>query len=87
MTNCVGKYVATMYGIATMYGTYLPVSKQTCSSLSPPPTHTLHEDIDECERFSPCDQICTNRDGYFKCQCEAGFQLDNETMTTCEGAK
>ena len=43
-----------------------------------------YKDIDECERFSPCNQICTNTDGSFECSCNAGFQLQN-AMQTCEG--
>ena len=43
-----------------------------------------YKDIDECQRFSPCDQICTNTDGSFECSCKIGFQLQNATQV-CEG--
>ena len=45
----------------------------------------LHKkDIDECERFSPCDQVCTNSEGSFECSCNDGFRLQNNSHT-CEG--
>lgn len=43
-----------------------------------------HADINECDRFSPCDQVCTNTDGSFVCSCNSGYQLENVTQT-CEG--
>ena len=40
-------------------------------------------DIDECVRFSPCDQICSNSMGSYECSCEGGYEL--EDMRTCQG--
>ena len=31
-----------------------------------------------------CDQICTNTDGSFVCECNTGYQLDDDLMT-CSG--
>ena len=41
-------------------------------------------DIDECDRFSPCDQNCNNTEGSFECSCNDGFQLQDSALT-CEG--
>ena len=42
------------------------------------------KDINECQNFSPCDQICINTEGSFQCRCNDGFQLQNATQT-CQG--
>jgi len=34
-------------------------------------------DIDEC-RYSRCDQICTNLEGSYKCDCRDGYYLDRD---------
>ena len=37
---------------------------------------SLHKDIDECDAnggVGPCNQMCTNIDGSFKCSCLSGF--------------
>ena len=31
-----------------------------------------------------CDQICTNTDGSFVCECNTGYQLDDD-LITCSG--
>ena len=41
-------------------------------------------DIDECSMFSPCEQVCSNTVGSFKCLCRPGFVLQNDN-TLCEG--
>jgi hypothetical protein len=43
-----------------------------------------YKDIDECNRFNPCDQVCTNTEGSFMCSCMDGFQLQDSTQM-CEG--
>ena len=40
-------------------------------------------DIDECALFGPCDQTCTNTEGFFSCGCEEGYTL--ESTTQCVG--
>ena len=42
------------------------------------------KDIDECDRFNPCDQNCTNTVGSFMCSCQTGYELHDDT-TTCTG--
>jgi hypothetical protein len=42
-------------------------------------------DINECSAdLNRCQQICENMEGSFRCQCDAGFQL-NSDQTTCAG--
>ena len=40
-------------------------------------------DIDECQDPDVCSQLCVNLEGSYKCECEAGFQLDPLT-TACK---
>ena len=41
-------------------------------------------DINECEGYSGCHQVCNNTEGSYYCSCNTGFVLvvDNRT---CEG--
>lgn len=39
---------------------------------------TICTDIDECEGMAHCDHICHNTFGSFFCECEEGFQLEDE---------
>ena len=41
-------------------------------------------DINECENNGNCEQICTNTFGSFVCECNPGYQLNNDFMT-CSG--
>ena len=41
-------------------------------------------DINECDRYSPCDQVCINNEGSFMCSCQSGYELD-EDMQNCIG--
>jgi len=42
-------------------------------------------DINECDdNNGGCEQICTNTDGSFQCDCRSGFTLNNDGMT-CDG--
>ena len=44
------------------------------------------KDIDECDHFSPCDQICSNTEGSFNCSCNEGYELSADTLTSsCQG--
>ena len=47
----------------------------------------MSSDIDECNspkpELTPCDQICENINGSYKCSCEKGFNLVNGSR--CEG--
>lgn len=45
---------------------------------------SFNKDVDECDRFLPCDQLCTNSDGSFQCSCHTGYRMDNSSQT-CEG--
>ena len=47
-------------------------------------TYNTIVDIDECDRFSPCDQVCINSVGSFMCSCESGYELE-EDMRICTG--
>ena len=39
-------------------------------------------DIDECQQgISGCSQVCTNTIGSYKCSCNAGYQLTNDSHT------
>ena len=46
--------------------------------------HTI--DINEClsSSLNPCDQICENTVGSFKCKCKPGFMLDYDGKS-CTG--
>jgi len=37
------------------------------------------EDVDECEEYGACSQICTNTKGSFKCSCHEGYLLNNRS--------
>ena len=47
-------------------------------------TYNTFVDIDECDRFSPCDQVCINTVGSFMCSCESGYELE-ENKRACTG--
>lgn len=36
-----------------------------------------HPDVNECQESDPCNQICFNTIGSYRCACEPGFQLRN----------
>ena len=43
-------------------------------------------DIDECEAgTSDCQQICINTPGRFRCECTAGYVLDDDRRTCLDG--
>ena len=44
----------------------------------------MHTDIDECATSSPCEQICTNTIGSFRCSCRDGFDEDVDGIS-CNG--
>ena len=47
--------------------------------------YVLFVDIDECENgTSDCEQLCTNADGSYLCQCGSGFVL-NPDGKRCNG--
>ena len=37
--------------------------------------NTTFVDINECEGYNDCHQICTNTNGSYYCSCDAGFSL------------
>ena len=41
-------------------------------------------DINECENNSTCDHRCINTIGSFICECNSGYQLNDDLMT-CSG--
>ena len=42
-------------------------------------------DLDEClEDNSDCDHVCINEDGSYHCECNDGFQLDDDNRG-CSG--
>ena len=42
-------------------------------------------DVNECrESTTPCDQLCENTEGSYKCACQPGFKLDPDGVT-CVG--
>ena len=39
-------------------------------------------DTDECQQgISGCSQVCTNTIGSYKCSCNAGYRLSNDSHT------
>lgn len=40
-------------------------------------------DVDECEK-KPCDNICTNTVGSYKCECNEGFVM-KDGQEKCKG--
>ena len=43
-----------------------------------------HTDINECEGYNDCHQMCTNTAGSYYCSCNAGFVLAVDERT-CGG--
>ena len=41
-------------------------------------------DINECNNNSTCDHRCINTIGSFNCECNSGYQLNDDLMT-CSG--
>ena len=41
-------------------------------------------DINECEGYNDCHQICTNTEGSYYCSCDTGFVLTADNRT-CQG--
>ena len=42
-------------------------------------------DIDECEAgLHECQQLCVNTVGGFRCECNSGYELDDDG-STCSG--
>ena len=37
-------------------------------------------DINECEKYRPCHQVCRDVDGSFSCSCHDGFHLDDDDV-------
>ncbi|KAJ3663672.1 hypothetical protein Zmor_007903 [Zophobas morio] len=59
-------------------GTCSPTERCIC-----PPGYTgkqCETDVDECKQ-KPCDHICYNTPGSFKCQCKEDFQLQDDGQT------
>ena len=46
--------------------------------------HNFLTDINECNNNSTCDHRCTNTIGSFICECNPGYQLNDDLMT-CSG--
>lgn len=69
-TTCIGTEIVVVFSSNIVY--MLTVSS--------------YKDINECSRFKPCDQVCTNTEGSFICSCNSGFQLQNATQL-CEGIR
>uniref|UniRef100_A0A0B6XY64 VWFA domain-containing protein n=1 Tax=Arion vulgaris TaxID=1028688 RepID=A0A0B6XY64_9EUPU len=41
------------------------------------------QDIDECDRFRPCDHNCRNIEGSYVCSCREGFSISLENSNRC----
>ena len=47
----------------------------------------LSLDIDECSASrSPCEQVCVNEPGSYRCSCRHGFAVMTSDPRRCEGA-
>ena len=46
--------------------------------------HNFLTDINECNNNSTCDHRCINTIGSFICECDSGYQLNDDLMT-CSG--
>ena len=44
----------------------------------------MHIDINECDGINDCQQICTNTEGSFTCNCTDGFSLAQDERN-CTG--
>lgn len=42
-------------------------------------------DINECNGYNECHQLCNNTDGSYTCSCQNGFTLNTTDNATCEG--
>ena len=45
------------------------------------------EDADECAVEGSCDQLCTNTNGSFSCECISGYQKDSQRCHAINGLK
>ena len=45
--------------------------------------YNTYVDIDECEEYNDCHQICFNTVGSYNCSCRTGFMLRADNRT-CE---
>ncbi|XP_076340711.1 uncharacterized protein LOC143241080 isoform X4 [Tachypleus tridentatus] len=61
--QCLEGYGSVSAGCACYRGFYLDVDRKSCV------------DVNECEVFHPCHQICYNFPGSYRCSCQQGYQL------------
>jgi len=43
------------------------------------------DDIDECEEYGKCSQVCTNRVGSFECSCAEGYYMTSDMSCKASG--
>ena len=43
-------------------------------------------DLDECKEWGHCDQLCSNSDGSYTCQCAAGYTLMDRSRCSASNA-
>lgn len=60
----------------TAFGWSAPLHPHQRGRCPQPPSLSRLADIDECQDPDACSQLCVNLEGSYKCECEAGFQLD-----------
>ncbi|KAA8584374.1 hypothetical protein FQN60_008159 [Etheostoma spectabile] len=41
-------------------------------------SHNCNQDVDECSERQPCDQVCVNTAGSYRCACRDGFRLTGD---------
>lgn len=54
---------------------------KNCFLICRQPSVPLSPDINECDVPDTCSQICINLPGSYKCDCEAGYEIDPVSKT------
>ncbi|RDD42220.1 Mucin-like protein, partial [Trichoplax sp. H2] len=77
-------YICTEIDLCSPFNCSQTCNNGTCSCYSGYQLNSdgqTCQDIDECVRFRPCDQLCFNSIGSYYCSCKTGFTGDGSTCT------
>lgn len=63
------------------------VNYRTCKCPAGFEGAVCERDVNECVEMKPCDQICYNTDGSYRCECKEGFQLQGDGQSCRKESK